>query len=189
VIKRLYRALRREKVRAISRRYLISNGFDGTLTSIGLAVGSYLSGMEAGITVFKIGVGAAVGLTTSGIWSVLEIERAEKKADLHRIEKAMLSKLENTNFYRNKKDAIIVNALMSGLGPLIGIILPVTPFLFVPGITMLQATLSSVIIGTMLLSTFGAYMANISEQNWVWAGIRMGLAGIVVAALNVALPG
>lgn len=189
IITRLREALKREKVRSISRRYFISNGFDGTLTSIGIAVGSYLSGVEAGLTVFKIGMGAAVGLGTSGVWSVWEIERAEKKADLHKVEEAMMKKLEGTKLYQDKKDAIIVNAVMSGIGPIIGITLPVIPFLFVPSISMLQAALLSVAVGTGLLFTFGAYLGDISDQNWVKAGVRMGLAGIVVAALNILLPG
>lgn len=185
----LREAFQKEEVRSISRRYFISNGFDGTLTSIGIAVGSYLSGVETGLTVFKIGAGAAVGLATSGVWSVWEIERAEKKAELHRIEEAMLEKLEDTKLYRDKKTAIIINALMSGIGPILGIILPVTPFLFVPEISMLQAAIASVVVGTMLLFSFGAYMGDISEQNWIKAGVRMGLAGLVVAVLNIALPG
>lgn len=189
MITRLKNALKREKVRSISRRYFISNGFDGTLTAIGITVGSYLSGVDSGLTVFKVGMGAAVGLGTSGVWSVWEIERAEKRAELHNIEKAMIKKLENTRLYENKKDAIIVNALMSGIGPIIGITLPVTPFLLVPGISMLEATALSILTGTALLFGFGAYMGDVSNQNWVKAGLRMGLAGIVVAALNVVLPG
>jgi hypothetical protein len=32
-------------------------------------------------------------------------------------------------------------------------------------------------------------MATISRQRWYVAGIRMGIAGVVVAAINVFLPG
>ncbi|MDY7082701.1 MAG: hypothetical protein SXQ77_09920, partial [Halobacteria archaeon] len=59
----LKRALQDEEVRSISRRYFISNGFDGTLTSIGVTVGSFLSGVPDGLTVVKVGIGAAVGLS------------------------------------------------------------------------------------------------------------------------------
>ena len=53
-----------DEVLAISRRYFVSNGFDGTLTSIGIVVGSVLTGVSDGSTVIAIGVGAAVGLGT-----------------------------------------------------------------------------------------------------------------------------
>ncbi len=189
-IEELKETLGREEVRSISRRYFISNGFDGTLTSVGITVGSFLSGVPDGLTVFKVGIGAAVGLATSGLWSVWEIERAEKLAELKELEDAMQRDLKETKLYQNKEDARIVNSLMSGIGPIIGIVLPILPFLL-EGlyISMLQATVASVAIAVGLLFSFGAYMGNISKQKWYIAGLRMGLAGLVVTAINILLPG
>jgi len=187
---RLLRALERDDVRSISRRYFISNGFDGALTSVGIAVGSYLSGVPDGVTVFKIGIGAAIGLGTSGVWSVWEIERAEKRAELTRIERAMLTDLTETQIQRQKAGARQVNALMSGIGPVIGIVFPMIPFLFEGRFLGLgDATLISLGVAVSILFVFGAYLADISKQNWIVAGARMGLAGIVVALLNILLPG
>jgi predicted membrane protein (TIGR00267 family) len=179
-----------EEVRSISRRYFISNGFDGTLTSIGIVVGSYLSGVSDGITVFTIGIGAAVGLGTSAVWSVWEIERAEKRAEVLSIERAMLEELKDTELHERLSGARKINSVASGVGPLIGILLPLLPFLAEGGyLTMLEATLVSVGIGVSVLFVFGAYLGSISEQNWVVAGLRMGLAGFVVAFINMFLPG
>jgi predicted membrane protein (TIGR00267 family) len=183
-------ALEKEEVRSISRRYFISNGFDGTLTSIGIAMGSYLSGVPDGVTVVSVGIGGAVGLCTSGVWSVWEIERAEKKAELHRIERAMLVDLDDTQVHREQQEARIVNALMSGLGPLIGILLPLFPYFFEGTVlTMRQSTVGAVVVGVATLFAFGAYMGSIAGINWTVAGARMGLAGLVVAVVNIALPG
>lgn len=186
----LKEAFGREEVRSISRRYFISNGFDGTLTSVGITVGSFLSGVPDGLTVFKVGIGAAVGLATSGLWSVWEIERAEKLAELKELEGAMQKDLKQTALYQQKKDARVINSLMSGIGPVIGIVLPILPFLL-EGIyvSMIQATIISVSIAVGLLFSFGAYMGNISKQKWYIAGVRMGLAGLVVTAINILLPG
>ncbi|APW99628.1 hypothetical protein CHINAEXTREME_18445 [Halobiforma lacisalsi AJ5] len=179
-----------DDVRSISRRYFISNGFDGTLTSIGVVVGAYLSGVDEGLTVVTIGLGAAVGLGTSGVWSVWEIERAEKQAELMRIERAMLTDLEGTEVQERRKGARKINAVASGIGPLIGIVLPLVPFLGHGVVfSLLEATLVAVGVGVALLFTFGAYLGSISKQNWIVAGVRMGLAGIVVAILNLFLPG
>jgi predicted membrane protein (TIGR00267 family) len=177
-----------DEVRSISRRYFISNGFDGTLTSVGITVGSFLSGVPDGLTVVKVGVGAAVGLATSGVWSVWEIERAEKQAELQEIEDAMLDDLQGTQLEENQRMARVINAVMSGLGPVLGILLPVVPFLFVDVYGMLMATGLSVAIAVVDLFLFGVYMGKISGQNWLYAGIRMGLAGLVVALINVLLP-
>ena len=184
------RLLRKEEVRSISRRYFISNGFDGTLTSVGVAVGSYLSGVPDGGTVFKIGVGAAVGLATSGVWSVWEIERAEKRAQIKGLERTMLTDLDDTALVRDNRGARMVNAVTSGMGPLIGIIVPLLPYLLEGVVlSMLQATAAAVFLGVCILFVFGAYMASIADLDWRIAGVRMGLAGLVVAAINILLPG
>ena len=179
-----------DEVRSISRRYFISNGFDGTLTAIGVVVGAYLSGVSDGLTVVTIGLGAAVGLGTSGVWSVWEIERAEKQAELLRIERAMLTDLDDTTVQQRRSGARKINAVASGIGPLIGILLPLVPFLAHDiFFSLLEATLVAIGIGVTVLFLFGAYLGSISKQNWIIAGVRMGLAGIVVAFLNLFLPG
>ncbi|SER86994.1 VIT1/CCC1 transporter family protein [Natrinema salaciae] len=179
-----------DDVRSISRRYFISNGFDGTLTSIGVVVGAYLSGVSDGLTVITIGLGAAVGLGTSGVWSVWEIERAEKQAELLALEQAMLTDLDETAVQQRRAGARKINAIASGIGPLIGIVLPLVPFLAEgDAVSMLGATLIAIAVGVAVLFMFGAYLGSISKQNWIVAGVRMGLAGIVVAILNLFLPG
>jgi predicted membrane protein (TIGR00267 family) len=190
VIERFREALAREEVRSISRRYFISNGFDGTLTSVGIAMGSYLSGIPDGLTIVKIGVGAAVGLGTSGVWSVWEIERAEKRAEIRDLERAMMTDLDDTRIQHRKYEGRIVNAVMSGFGPLIGIMIPMLPYLLEGVVlTVAEATAVAVALGVAVLFVFGAYMASFSGLRWYVAGLRMGLAGLVVALINVVLPG
>ncbi|HET7324203.1 MAG TPA: VIT1/CCC1 transporter family protein [Halococcus sp.] len=175
-----------DSIGPIARRYFVSNGFDGALTGVGVTVGAYLSGVPDGLTVISIGLGAAVGLTTSGVWSVWEIERAEMRAELQEVEDAMLTDLSDTQVERDKSSAQVVNAFMSGLGPLIALVLTLVPFLLEGAVfTLLQATLVSIAVAVGVLFAFGAYMASISRQRWYIAGIRMGLAGIVVAIINV----
>ena len=179
-----------EDVRSISRRYFISNGFDGTLTTIGIIVGSFLGGSQSSMEIVRVVAGGTVGLAASGVWSVWEIERAEKLAELKAVEEKMLTGLEGTELHERKGDARKINAAMSGLGPTIGMLLPIVPYFFV-GVTlsMLWATVIGVLIGVGLLFVFGAYMGNLSEQNWVIAGLRTGVVGLVVGGINIVLPG
>ncbi|WP_123538486.1 VIT1/CCC1 transporter family protein [Halosimplex salinum] len=188
---RLLRSLLgREDVRSISRRYFVSNGFDGTLTSVGVIVGSVLSGVPDGVTVVKIGMGAAIGLGTSAVWSVWEIERAETKAEILRIEAAMLTDLDDTRVEREQRGARVIHATASGLGPLIGVLVPLVPFLFEGTVfTLAEAGVAGVGLGIGVLAVFGAYMGSISGQRWYVSAARMGLAGLVVALLNLFLPG
>jgi len=189
--RRLLRSLLgREDVLSISRRYFVSNGFDGTLTSIGVIVGAVLSGVSDGVTVVTIGLGAAVGLGTSAVWSVWEIERAETRAEILRIEEAMLTDLDDTRVQREQRGARVIHATASGLGPLIGVLVPLAPFLFEGTVfSMAEAGVVGVGLGIAVLAVFGAYMGSISGQRWYVSALRMGLAGLVVAVINLFLPG
>jgi VIT1/CCC1 family predicted Fe2+/Mn2+ transporter len=84
----------------------------------------------------------------------------------------------------------VVNSLMSGTGPVVTMLPIISPFLFAPSpLSMLEAAVASVGIGIGVLFAFGSYMGEISKQKWWKAGLRMGLAGLVVALINVLLPG
>jgi predicted membrane protein (TIGR00267 family) len=182
--------LARDDVLPIARRYFVSNGFDGTLTCIGVVVGAVLSGIPDGATVIKIGLGAAVGLGTSAVWSVWEIERAETKAEILEMEKAMLTDLDDTRIQRERSTARLLHAVASGMGPILGILIPLSPFLLEGGLlTMVEAATIAVGLGIGVLGVFGAYMGSISGQRWYVAAARMALAGLVVAVVNVFLPG
>ena len=187
----IQRVLRKEDVRSLSRRYFVANGFDGTLTSIGVVVGAYLGGnVPDGLAIIAIGLGAAVGLGTSGIWSVWEIERAETSREREQIESAMLTSLEDTQLTRDFRNEQIVLALSAALGPVIGVVITLVPFLFEGWmLSMFQAVILSIALGVLLLAGVGAYMGSISKQRWYVAAFRMGLAGIVVAGITVFLPG
>jgi predicted membrane protein (TIGR00267 family) len=179
-----------EESQAIARRYFVSNGFDGTLTSVGVVVGAVLSGIPEGWTVIKIGLGAAVGLGTSAVWSVWEIERAETAAEIERLERAMLTDLDDTRIERSRQRARAAHATASGLGPLIGVTIPLVPFAFEGSLlTMTEAGVLGVASGIAVLAAFGAYMASVAGQRWYVSAGRMALAGLVVAVINVFLPG
>jgi len=182
--------LGKDDIRSIARRYFVSNGFDGTLTSIGIVVGSVLTGIPDGLTVVKIGLGAAVGLGTSAVWSVWEIERAETSAEIRRLERAMLTDLDDTRIQRDQKGARVVHVVASGMGPLIGVVVPLVPFLFEgSALSMAEAGILGVALGMGVLGVFGAYMGSISEHTWYVSALRMALAGLVVAVINLFLPG
>lgn len=187
----LKRVLGKEDVRSLARRYFVANGFDGTLTSIGVVLGAYMGGnIDSGLAIIGIGLGAAIGLGTSGIWSVWEIERAETSRELLQLEAAMLTDLEDTQLTRDFRNEQIVLALAAATGPVIGIVVTLLPFLF-EGVflSLFQAVLLSIALGVLLLAGVGAYMGAISKQRWYVAAVRMGLAGLVVAVITVFLPG
>lgn len=184
------RVLGKDDVKSLMRRYFVANGFDGTLTAIGVIVSSYLSGVDNGQAVIAVGLGAAVGLGISGIWSVWEIERAETKIEQRRVEEAMLTSLGNTRITRDLRYEQMLLSLASATGPVLAILILLTPFLFIEStLTMFQAVVLSIILAVLLLGIVGAYMGVISRQCWYVSALRMGLAGLVVAIISIFLPG
>lgn len=186
----LHRVFQNDEVRSLARRYFIANGFDGTLTSIGVVIGAYLSGITDGFLIISIGFGAAIGLGTSGIWSVWEIERAETSRKQTEIENAMQVDLSDTVISRDLRNAQIIHSISAATGPIIGIFITLIPLLFVDTLlSIFWAVILSISLGIALLGVIGAYMGSISQQRWYVAAIRMGLAGLVVALLSLILPG
>lgn len=186
----LRRVLKKGEIKALGRRYFVANSFDGVLTSMGIIIGGFLSGIHDPTTLITIGLGAAVGLGISGIWSVWEIERAETSRIQADLEQAMLTSLEDTRLERNQRYTQLVLAISAGSGPVIAIVVTLIPFFFVdPGFTITQGVLLSIGFGMALLGGIGAYMGYISKQRWYVAAVRMALAGLVVAIISVFLPG
>lgn len=183
------RVLGQEEIRSLGRRYFVSNAFDGTLTSIGVVIGGYLSGIDESGTMIAVGLGAAIGLGISALWSVWEIERAEMGRRRERLEQAMLTDLADTRQSREYRYIQLALSILSASGPVGSILLTLVPFLFVGmWISFVQAVLLSIGTGVFLLGAVGAYMGSISHQRWWIAAIRMALAGVVVAIISLILP-
>ena len=52
-------------------------------------------------------------------------------------------------------------------------------------LSLLEATVVAHSLGVALLFAFGAYLGSLSKQTWYVAGVRMGLASVVVDGLNL----
>jgi predicted membrane protein (TIGR00267 family) len=101
----------------------------------------------------------------------------------------MLTDLDGSELDRTNRAARIVTALASGTGPVVGALVPVSPFLFEGTLlSMAEATVAAVAVACALLFAFGSYVARVAGLNPYVAGARMGLAGLVVAVVNYLLP-
>ena len=80
----------------IARRYFVTNGFDGALTMLGLAMGFYSSDSVSTPVIISACLGAAIALTVSGLASAYVSELAEREKELKELEQAVVGDLENT---------------------------------------------------------------------------------------------
>lgn len=122
--------------------------------------------------------------------SVRRRPRAETKAEILELERAMLTDLDDTRIQSDQRGARAFHAVMSGLGPIIGILITLAPFLLEGTVfSITEAAIVGITLGIGVLGAFGAYMGSISGQRVTVSAIRMALAGLVVALISLVLPG
>ncbi len=169
----------------IARRYLVINAFDGTLTIIGLIVGSWLSGVIDPVIVLKTGYATALAIGVSGLWGAYMTEAAERRDDLAHLSKQTLTDLSNTDLWKAMRVATIVVAIVNGIAPFLAACLIMLPFFFhtqLGGINISYTV--SVAIAFLNLFILGVFLGGISETSRAWSGIKMVAAGLLCAALS-----
>ena len=80
----------------IARRYFVKNGFDGSMTMLGIIVGAWIVNVTRPEIVVTAGLGACLAMGISGVSGAYMIERAERKRDLKNLESAMMTKLDDS---------------------------------------------------------------------------------------------
>jgi len=111
----------------IARRYFVTNGFDGSLTMLGLTMGIYSSGGVATPVIISACLGAAIALTVSGLASAYVSEVAEREKELKELEQAVVGDLENTARGRAARWVPILIAVVNGFSPLLMELMIMTP--------------------------------------------------------------
>lgn len=181
--KQLYSLLYRG--RRIARRYLVTNGFDGTMTMLGLMTGFYVSGTkELGVAINAC-LGAAIALFVSGFSSTYLSETAERKQELRELEQALLADLKESYYGEASRYLPFLIASVSGLSPLFLSLLIISPlFLSYHGIEWpCSPFLLAIVIALFCIFLFGVYLGKISKQFWLWAGLRTILIAMILVAV------
>ncbi len=169
----------------IARRYLVTNGFDGTLTMLGMVMGFRQVGgvpVEVALTAC---MGAAVALAVSGVSSAYVSERAERQRELATLQQAMLDGLDDSAQAHTARWAPVLIAAVNGLSPfvlaqivmlplwaaLLGVAWPVSPYDL------------SIAVAFLLILMLGAFTGRISGRSWFWAGLKTLAIGMLTVAL------
>ncbi len=171
--------------RKIARRYLVTNGFDGTLTMLGMMTGFYVSGTKDLGVAINACLGAAIALFVSGFSSAYLSEKAERKQELLELEQALLVDLDESHYGEASRYLPVFIAAVNGFCPLFLSLLIISPvFLSWQGIEW-PCSPFLVAIGIALFCIFllGVYLGKISRQFWLWAGLRTVLIAMVLVGI------
>jgi predicted membrane protein (TIGR00267 family) len=171
----------------IARRYMVMNSFDGSLTALGIIIGSFLAKVHDPGTIILAGLGASIAMGVSGGFGAYLTETAVKKQELAEKQEAMLVEEFNNGTVLDEAAQIssIFVAVVDGGSPFIAASVSFLPFFLVSliGIDIGFAYLLSVILTTVVLFILGAYLGNISNENKLSYGVRMIVAGVITAIL------
>lgn len=174
----------------ILRRYFAMNAFDGAMTSLGVVIGAYISGIAEPRSIIGVIIVSSIAMMVSGFSGTYMTESAERSKSLNELEDAMLSDLNGTIYGKASRFVSIFAAIVDGSAPFIAAIPSVIPFIFVPNVLSYQ-TAYYLSIGASLASLFllGVYLGRISGENLIYSGFKMVLSGIVVALIAIFING
>ena len=179
------------RARGITRRYFVTNGFDGALTMLGLMVGFHSSGNVTLPVAITACLSAAVALCMSGLSSAYLSEMAERKKELQDLEQALLSDLSKSDYGKASRFVPILVAMVNGLSPLgisLTIIVPV--WLAERGMQLpFPPFLLAISIALFIIFLLGVMLGRLSNEFWLWTGLRTlaiaGLTMVVILSFNI----
>jgi len=169
----------------IARRYFIVNGFDGTLTMLGLLTGFYVSGQVVLPVAISVCLGAAIALGMSGLTSAYISEAAERKHELKNLEQAMIADLGESAYGKATRFMPFYIALINGLAPFLIALIIITPLVIGnlhPQI-LPKPLETAALLAFLITFLLGIFLGRISGRFWLWSGMRTLIIAIITSAM------
>lgn len=180
--------LHMHRAKGIMRRYMVTNGFDGALTMLGLMAGFAGAGASSADldVAIKACLGAAIALFMSGLSSAYLSESAERKKELDELERALISDLSESHYGQASRLLPLLVALVNGLAPLVISLIIILPLWLAHNGFALPASPFVTAIATSLGMIFllGVLLGRLSREFWLWSGLRaLAIAGITAMVI------
>ena len=173
----------------IARRYFVKNGFDGSMTMLGIIVGAWVVNVARTEIIVTAGLGACLAMGISGLFGAYMTEKAERKRDLKKLEKAMMTKLNDSVISEASSFVSFYAAIVDGGSPILTALISLSPFIFaLYGLIVVEsAYLLSLIVTLVTLFTLGMYLGKIAKENALLYGIQTLVAGVITIAIALLL--
>ena len=185
ILNKRQRILHVLRARSIARRYLITNGFDGSLTMLGMLTGFYTSGMTELTVAISACLGAAVALFISGLSSAYLSEKAEREKELRELEQALLVDLKESDYGQASQYLPILVALVNGFAPLLLSLVILLPLFFAEQFLPLPSSpfINAIVVALICIFSLGVFLGKISKTFWLWSGLRTLIIAIITVAI------
>jgi len=175
----------------IARRYFVKNGMDGSMTVLGIILGSWAARVENPYIIVMAGLGACLAMGVSGLFGAYITEKAERKKIIKDLEESILSDLEGSLQQNASEFVPTLAALVDGLSPTLTAMISLIPFIMsmVKIISIWDSYVASIILTFGTLFALGLYLGRIArERMWLY-GLQMVAAGVVIAFVVYVLGG
>ena len=173
----------------IARRYFVKNGFDGSMTMLGIIVGAWVVNVTQPEIIVTAGLGACLAMGISGLSGAYMTERAERKRDLKNLETAMMTKLNDSVINDATQFVSFYAAIVNGGSAFLTALISLSPFfLLLHGLIAVQsAYIASIVLTLVTLFMLGIYLGKIATENLFIYGIQTLVAGVATIAIALML--
>ncbi|MCW4052433.1 MAG: hypothetical protein NWE78_04380 [Candidatus Bathyarchaeota archaeon] len=173
----------------IARRYFIKNGFDGSMTMLGIVIGSRVVQVTRPEVVVTAGLGACLAMGVSGLFGAYMTEKAERKRHLKALESVMLTDLKNSIHSDASNFVSVYAAIIDGASPALTAIIAIIPFILslngMLGIWDAYIVSFALALGTLF--SLGLYLGKIAKENILLYGAQTVAAGIFIVIISLLL--
>ena len=171
-----------------ARRYFFKNGFDGSMTVLGIIVGAWIAGVSSPRVIVAAGLGACLAMGVSGLFGAYMTEKAERERSLKELEESMLTDLNDSIHGDASNFVSVFAALVDGLSPALTAVVTLIPFILsITGLVAIgDAYVVSLILTLVVLFSLGLYLGKTARANLLrrlFYGGGMVVAGLLVAAV------
>ena len=169
----------------IARRYFIKNGFDGSMTLLGIIVGSWIVGVTEPQIIVTAGLGACLAMGVSGLFGAYMTERAERTRHLKTLEASMLTDLKGSVISDASDFVSVYAAFVDGASPILTAVISIIPFILtlMGKLVIWDAYIYSFVLTLATLFSLGLYLGRIAKENMVLYGVITLAAGILTVAI------
>lgn len=169
----------------IARRYFIKNGFDGSMTLLGIIVGSWIVGVTEPQIIVTAGLGACLAMGVSGLFGAYMTERAERTRHLKTLEASMLTDLKGSVISDASDFVSVYAAFVDGASPILTAVISIIPFILtlMEKLVIWDAYIYSFVLTLATLFSLGLYLGRIAKENMVLYGVITLAAGILTVAI------
>ena len=171
---------------SIARRYMVTNGFDGALTMLGMITGFYTTRMTELSVAISACLGAAIALFISGISSAYLSEKAEREKELRELEQALVVDLKESDYGQASRYLPILVALVNGLSPLLLALVILLPLFLaeeIQALSTISPFIIAIAVGLLCVFSLGVFLGKISKTFWLWSGLR----ALIIAVATVVI--